>query len=299
MFKLAAAPAVLTAAALLITGCTNNEATETAAAGGPSSTAQERTIAVDDAAAALVPAEVAESGVLRLGTNPEYSPNEFKDPAGNPTGWDVQLAEAIAMKLGLTPEWEIGTFDSLLPNLAGGNTDMGAASFTVNEERVKSFDFVNYYSAGVLWAQAPGGNVDPANACGLTVGVQMGTFEQTDELPAKSQECVDAGKEPIEILTYDSQNEVANNLALGKIDAFSADSPVTGYAIKQMEGKIEAAGETFDTAPYGYAVAKGSELAPAIQAALASLKADGTYDEILADWGVESGAVSEFPLNAL
>ena len=299
MFKLAATPAVLTAAALLITGCTNNEATESAAAGAPTSAATERTIAVDEAAAGLVPATIAESGTLRLGTNPEYSPNEFKDPDGNPTGWDVELAEAVAAKLGLTPQWEIGTFDSLLPKLEGGLTDMGAASFTINEERVASYDFVNYYSAGVLWAQTPGGNVDPANACGLTVGVQTGTFEQTDELPAKSQACTDAGKEPIEILTYDSQNEVANALALGKLDAFSADSPVTGYAIKQLDGKIEAAGDIFDTAPYGYAFTKNSELVPAVQAALASLKADGTYDAILAGWGVESGAVAEFPVNAL
>jgi len=134
--------------------------------------------------------------------------------------------------------------------------------------------------------------------CGITVAVQTATYEETDELPAKSQECTDAGKEPINILKFDTQDEATNALALGRADAMSADSPITQYAVSQVGDKIELAGDSFDTAPYGIAVQKDSALSAALQAALQSMVDDGTYKSILDDWGVFSGAVSSITINA-
>ena len=124
---------------------------------------------------------------------------------------------------------------------------------------------------------ATGQPVDPNNACGKRVAVQATTVEDTDEVPAKSAACVAAGKPPIEIVKFDRQDDATNALVLGKVDAMSADSPVTAYAIKQSGGKIEAAGEVFDSAPYGWPVAKGSPLAAALQKAVQHLIDDGTY----------------------
>ena len=93
--------------------------------------------------------------------------------------------------------------------------------------------------------------------------MQATTYEHTDELPGKSQACVDAGKPAIEILPFDTQDAAANAVVLGQADAMSADSPVTLYAIEQTDGKLEPAGDMFDSAPYGIPVAKGSDLAAA------------------------------------
>ena len=87
--------------------------------------------------------------------------------------------------------------------------------------------------------------------------MQATTTQETDELPAKSKACTDAGKPPIEILKFDGQDEATNAVVLGQADAMSADSPVTAYAIKQSNGKLEAAGEIFDSAPYGWPVDEG------------------------------------------
>ncbi len=86
--------------------------------------------------------------------------------------------------------------------------------------------------------------------------MQATTYEHTDELPAKSQACVDAGKPAIEITPFDTQEAAANAVVLGQADAMSADSPVTGYAIAQTDGKLVQAGEVFDSAPYGFPVKK-------------------------------------------
>ena len=65
------------------------------------------------------------------------------------------------------------------------------------------------------------------------------------------------GKPPIEIVQFDGQDAATNAVVLGQADAVSADSPVILYAIKQSNGKLEQAGEIFDSAPYGWPVAKG------------------------------------------
>jgi len=287
-----AIPVIVAAAALLLAGCVDNST------GEPSSGGDTPAVGVDEAAAALLPDDIKESGKLVIGIDATYPPNEYKDDAGKPIGWSVDLGNAIAAKLGLTPDYQISSFDKIIPSITGGTYDMGLSSFTDNEEREKVVDFVNYYEAGIQWAQAVGGDVDPANACGLTVAVQATTYEETDELPAKSQECVDAGKQPINILKYEKQDEASNALALGQADAMSADSPITQYAVAQLSGKIELAGDAFDVAPYGIAVDKGSPLAKAIQAALQSLVDDGTYLDILSGSGVDAGAIDTITINA-
>ena len=285
-------PVLAAAAALMLSGCVTN--TE-----GPEREATDTSgIKVDEAAAALLPEDIKKSGEIVIGTDASYPPNEYKDSNGEIVGWGVDLANAVAAKLGLEPKWEEAGFDTIIPSIQGGKMDMGSSSFTDNPERQKTVDFVNFYEAGVLWAAPIGETVDPNDACGLKVAVQAGTFQHTDELPAKSEACVAAGKTAIEIMPFEGQAEATNAVVLGQAQAFSADSPVTLSAIAAQKDKIEAAGESFDVAPYGYALPKDSELTKAIQAALQSLMDDGTYLEILTKAGVEDGAIDEATINA-
>ena len=288
-----ALPAIALAAALSLTGCVNNSTTP-AASGSDTPT----NTAVDAAAVALLPADIKKNGKLIIGMDPTYAPNEFKDDAGNPVGWDVELADAMAAKLGLKTEYQPSSFDKIIPSVTGGTYDIGVSSFTDNVEREKAVDFVNYFTAGVQWAQPIGKTVDPANACGLTVSVQSTTFEETDELPAKSKACTDAGKAAINILKFDKQDDATTAVASGRADAMSADSPITLYAISKLKDKIEPAGESFENAPYGIAVKKNSDLTKALQAALQSMVDDGSYTKILTKWGVENGAIDKITINA-
>lgn len=287
-----ALPALAAVAALTLAGCSNTTDEPKKDSNDASA------IAVDDAAVALLPANIKDSGELTIGTDAEYPPNEYKDDNGNPAGWGVDLAEAVAAKLGLKPKWEILGFDSIIPRIQEGALNMGSSSFTDNVERQKSVDFVNFLNAGTQWAAPAGSDVDPDDACGLKIAVQAGTVQHLDELPAKSKACTDAGKKAIEILPFDGQPEVTNAVVNGAADAFSADLPVTGDAVKQLDGKLETVGEVFDAAPYGFATEKGSDTTKAVQAALQSLMDDGTYLEILTDAGIESGALTEATINA-
>lgn len=293
--RIVLAAASAAAAALVLAGCVDNSTPTSSGSGAAASSAA---VTKDAAAAKLLPETVAKSGTLVIGMDNTYPPNEYKDDNGNPVGWDVDLANAIAAKLGLKAQFAIAKFDNILPSITGGKDDIGVSSFTDTTEREQQVDFVNYYTAGILWASAKGKTVDPDNACGLKVAVQSTTFEDTDEVPAKSKACTDAGKPAIQVFRFDKQDDATNAVILGQVDAMSADSPVTSYAIKQTNGKLQAAGKTFDVAPYGFPVAKNTGMAKAVQAAVQSLIDDGTYGKILDKWGVADGAVQTAQINA-
>lgn len=291
--RLVAVPALLAAAALMLTGCVDNSSPNPGSGAGSAPA-----VSVDDAAVALLPDDVKDSGKLIVGIDPTYPPNEFKDADGNPIGWGAEIAAALAAKLGLEVEFQVAKFDNIIPSVTGGKADIGVSSFTDTVEREKQVDFVNYYEAGIMWASAAGNDVDPDNACGLKVAVQATTYEDTDEVPAKSEACIAAGKPAIEKVPFDTQDAATNAVALGQADALSADSPVTLYAISQTEGKLQPAGESFDVAPYGIAVGKDRGLTEAIQAAMQALVDDGTYGDILDEWGVADGGIEEITINA-
>ncbi|WP_066163328.1 ABC transporter substrate-binding protein [Gordonia hydrophobica] len=247
--------------------------------------------------AALVPASIRAAGVLRVGTNPPYQPNEFKDRNGEIIGFDVDLMNAVVQVLGLKATYQESDFAKIIPAMQGGSYDLGMSSFTDSVERQQQVDFVDYFSAGIQWAQRVGRDVDPDNACGLRVGVQRTTVEDTDEVPAKSVACVKAGREPIRIVKFDSQDQAVNAVLLGQVDAFSADSPVTAYAVKKTEGQIEEVGPLYDAAPYGWPVVKGSPLGPALRDALQYLIDNGQYKTIATHWGVEAGMIQRSVIN--
>ncbi|EYT57302.1 ABC transporter substrate-binding protein [Dietzia sp. UCD-THP] len=286
---LRAALALTATAALALTGCTTN--TE-----GPEDSGeprQEVSLETDDEIAALVPAEIREKGVLVIGTNPPYAPNEFKNERGEIVGFDIDVMTAAAQLMGLRAEFRESDFEKIIPAIEGGTMDMGASSFTVNDERLQTVDFVTYFEAGIQWASAAGNDVDPDDACGLSVAVQRTTVSDQEDVPARSEACVAAGNPPIEKVQFDSQDEASTAVALGKVDAMSADSPISAYAVKQSEGKMQLAGDVFDSAPYGWPVRKGSELAAALEAAADKLIETGDFERIAQNWGLEDGLIDD------
>lgn len=286
-------PAVILAtAALVLSGCANNEPTSTANDKPTEEVSQDTTVAD------LLPADIAEAGVITIGIDPTYPPNEYKDPSGKPIGWEVELMDAMAAKLGVTTEYTVAKFDNIIPGITGGKYDMGLSSFFDTQERELQVDMVDYYTAGIQWATPAGKTLDPATACGITLAVQNGTTQQLDDGPAKSQACEDNGEEPLKLLGFDTQDDATAAVTLGRADAVSADSPVIQYAVKQSKGKLELSGEVYDIFLYGMPVAKDNAgLADALVAALDSLKEDGTYMAILEKWGVQDGALTEFQIN--
>jgi polar amino acid transport system substrate-binding protein len=280
-------------ASLALAGCTNSAP---ATSGGKSTAVA--SVGVDDAAAALLPATFKDAGVIKVGIDATYAPNEFKDPNGKETGWGVELLDAVAAKLGLETTYQQASFDTIIPGLTGGKYDVGLSSFFDTKEREQIVDMVNYYTAGTQWASRADDSVDPDDACGLTVAVQAQTTPDLEEIPARSAECTAAGKPEITKLKFDTQDAATSAVVTGRASAFVADSPVTQYQVKNSKDKLQLAGDVYDVVLYGMPIAKeNGDLGKAMVKALESLAADGTYQAILDKYGVETGAISTFGIN--
>jgi polar amino acid transport system substrate-binding protein len=282
--------------ALVVAACgddgTGGGTTETTAAAAP---------AVDQALAAKVPAAIKSDGKILIGTDSSYAPNEFLDTDGKTViGFDVDLFNAVAAKLGLKTEWQSAAFDAIIPGVQSGKYETGVSSFTINDERKKQVNMVSYFSAGTQWGAKTGNptGVQPDDACGKKVAVQTNTVQDTDDLPKRQEQCKSAGKPAITVDRYQRQDQATAAVVSGKDDAMLADSPVLAYAVKQTNGQLELLGDIYDAAPYGYVVNKDqADFAEALSGAVAALVSDGAYKQILTKWGVEAGAIDNPAVN--
>jgi polar amino acid transport system substrate-binding protein len=286
---------VASLAALALSACGSNSLSGEPAGG---SSAPSASISQDAGLAAKLPDKIKSAGMIVIGTDSTYAPNEFLAGDGKTIeGMDVDLFNAVAAKFGVKTKWQSADFAGIITGVQGKKYDVGISSFTINAERKKQVNMVSYFSAGTQWATAKGNSkgVSADNACGKNVAVQTGTVQEGEDLPARQKKC---GSNKIKVLSFKSQSDATSAVVSGKADAMLADSPVVAYAIKQSGGKLEALGDIYEAAPYGYVVPKDeTEFARAIADALKQLNTEGGYKAALAKWGVEKGAITTFAVN--
>ncbi|MFJ8575326.1 ABC transporter substrate-binding protein [[Kitasatospora] papulosa] len=294
-----AAFALITVAALSLTACGSGDpaaapAGAGAAAGGKTPTTDVvSSVKRDDEAAKLLPEKVRASGALSLASSVGAPPGAFYEEDGRTlAGADIDFADAVARKLGLRLKREVASFEAILPALGSGKYDLGTGNFGVTEERRRTIDFVTYINDGQGFAVRDDSDLkkvtDLTQLCGLTVGTGAGTtFEAT--LEENRHRCADAGKKPYEVKTYADQAAVWISLRQGRSDVLMSTINGLRYAVAQQEG-LRFLNE-FKRLDVGFAFKKGTPLAPAFQAAVNALKADGTYDRILKKWGTSESAI--------
>ena len=300
MRTLPAAIALTASAALLLGACSDptpsssdnadSSSTATTAAITPFDVT---TIPVSEEVAALVPQAVKDRGVLRNGASTDYAPGEYLAEDGQtPVGYDVDIVKALAQAMGLKEgTTETAIFDTKF--------DIGASSFTITAEREEAANLISYVQVGSAYAVAKGNpkGFNPDDPCGTTIGVQNGTF-QHDYAEKLSKDCVDAGKEKIQVMPLDLQTDVSVKVIGGQYDATLADSTVIGFTISLAEGQLEQVGEVLEAAPQGIAVAKNdTELALAVQAAMQYLIDEGYLEKILEPYGSQDAALKTAELN--
>jgi polar amino acid transport system substrate-binding protein len=236
------------------------------------------------------PNDLITPGVLTVGSDTTYPPQEYIDPTTNmAAGFDVDLITAVAQSMGLQAKIVTAKFDTIIDDLGAKRFDVVISAMSVTPEREKKVDFIPYFSAGesLLVQFGDRANIKSlSDLCGMPVGVQDGTIEQTD-LQTASAACTKAGKPAIKLTVLQDQTAVIQLLANNRVVATYQDSPVTDYYIKQHPGQFQVAGVVINAGPEGIAVRKGdTSMFNAVQAAYKSVKADGTYHKLILKWGL-------------
>ena len=228
----------------------------------------------------ITDAGVKTSGKLVMSTNAEFPPYEYHDSAtdtgiGDFAGIDVEIAKAIAEKMGCELEIEDIAFDSIVPQITSGMADMGMAGMTVREDRKKSVDFSDTYATSrqVIVVKEDSEIKGLDDLSGKKVGVQQGT---TGDILASDDDAI-ADK----IERFNKAMEAVQSLSQNMLDAVIVDLEPAKVFVKEVPG-LKILDEAYTNEEYAICVRKGNtELLNNINAALAELKADGTLDKIV------------------
>ncbi|GLX53604.1 ABC transporter substrate-binding protein [Streptomyces hygroscopicus subsp. hygroscopicus] len=289
----------LASAALLLTACGSGSAGGTDASGVAAASdavpttdvvSAERT---DPAAARLLPAGTRHLTIaISVGGTPPGT--TYLADGRTLTGQDVDFAKAVAKVLGVELTVDQASFEAILPALSSGKYDVGASNFGVTDERRKTIDFVTYINDGQGFATREDSRLsritDLKQLCGLNVATGAGTtFEAT--LEENRHLCADAGEKPYRVQTYAEPSAIWSSVQQGRSDVVMSTINGLRYAVAHQSGlKFLNAFHRLDV---GFAFKKGTALAPAFQAAVDRLIADGTYDRILEKWGTTGSAITK------
>jgi len=216
--------------------------------------------------------EIKKGGTIVVASEGAFPPfNFFKGPTL--TGFEIDLAEALAKKLGLTIEWRALSFDALLAGLRQDRWDMVIASFGVSPERSKAVTFTDphYCSGGVIVTKNPAIHT-VKDLAGKVVVVQTGTtyLEHVRKIPGLK-----------EVKNLPKDTDARSALVAGRADAWVTDRFVAKAAVESNGGKGLEIGDFVFVERIAMAVKKGNtSLQAALNEALKEVMADGTYEAI-------------------
>lgn len=220
--------------------------------------------------------EIKKDGKIVMATEGAFPPfNLFRGPTL--TGFEVDIGEALAKKLGVKVEWRALSFDALLAGLRQDRWDLVIASFGITPERSRAVSFTDphYCSGGIVVAKDPAIRT-AKDLAGKVVAVQTGStyLENVQKLPGVK-----------EVKNFPKDTDARSALVNGRVDAWVTDKFVAKAALETDPGAGLKAGDFVFVERIASAVKKGNtSLQDAVNKALAELMADGTYAAISKKW---------------
>jgi len=254
----------------------------------------------DPAVKALVPPDLQSKGSLTIAVSAAHPPNAFYDSHNTLVGWEIELGQALAAKMGLKPDFQKAEFSAIIPGLQSKRYDIGLSSISDTKARQRVLNFIDYFTTGtalLIQNSKSNGISSLQDLCGQTVAVETGT-SQVGFANNQSAKCTSSSKQPINVKAFPDETEMQLQIRTGRASAGLNALPVAEYIAQHSQGALKVADGQYATAPIGIAVSKDSgELLKALQAALKSVIADGTYSAILAKWKLDQGALSTATIN--
>ena len=211
-------------------------------------------------------------GTLLVGTDTPFPPFEIGQPP-NISGYDIDVMNAVAEQLGLTPEYQDTSFDTIFRDVASGQFDIAAAASTITPGRQKTVDFSDpYYEAQQALLVPEGSDIASVDdLSGTIVGAQDGTTGETyanDETDAS------------EVRGFPEGPDATSALITGQVEAVIIDQPVAVDAVEK-QGGVEIAQKIPTHKLYKYAISKNNpNIIDAVNQALQALKDDGTIADL-------------------
>jgi polar amino acid transport system substrate-binding protein len=214
---------------------------------------------------------------VRLGSEGAYPPYNFVDENGKLGGFDIDVGNEACKRAGLTCEWVVNEWDTIIPNLIAGNYDVILAGMSITDERKKTIAFTQEYFPNdpSTFVALAGKTIDIDNPSGLKIGAQGATIQ--------AQWLEENLKATNTILSYETPDQALADLNAGNLDAILAD---TSYLAETVAGSSGALVLLPRQVVIGSGVGAGlrqtdTDLLKKMDDALTAMKADGTLDALI------------------
>jgi ABC-type amino acid transport substrate-binding protein len=223
--------------------------------------------------------DIQQKGEIVIGVKYDVPPFGFNNPSsGKVEGFDVDLGQAIADKLGVKPKFIEAISDNRIPFLQDGTADVILSTMTINEERVGQIEFSDPYfiAKGRILTKKDNTDIKGVeDLAGKNVCTALGsTYEAT-----LKEQAPDA-----KLKLVDSYSECLESLQNGSVDAISTDDVIlTGMIIQ--DDSLKLVGDELSQEPYGAGIKKGNtELVEFVNGVFDEYKSDGRYDKTYEKW---------------
>ena len=222
-------------------------------------------------------------------TENAYPPLQFLDKSGAAMGWEYDAMAEIAKRINITVKYENTSWDAMIPAVSEGQFDLGMTGITIKDERKEKVDFSEPYMRSEMLMIVRGDEARFTDAASFAAIPELLVSAQPGTSPfyAAIYNILDGNEENPRVIKFETFGAGLEALKSGDVDLTLSDSTAANGYVTASNGGLKIIGEPLASEDFGFIFPKGSELVAPINAAIASMKADGTMDALNQKWFVE------------
>ncbi|KQV35647.1 MULTISPECIES: basic amino acid ABC transporter substrate-binding protein [unclassified Rhizobium] len=223
-------------------------------------------------------------------TENAYPPLQFVEPkSGKAIGWEYDAMEEIAKRLNFKLEIQNTSWDAMIQAVSDGQYDIGMTGITIKDDRKEKVDFSDPYMRSQQFMLVRGDEsrfTDAKSFAAVQDGL-VGAQPGTSPFYTAVYEILDGNEQNPRIKLFETFGATVQALKAGDVDTVLTDSVAAKGYVDASGGSLKVVGGPLGTEDFGFIFKKGSDLVAPVNAAIAALKADGTFDKLNQKWFVD------------
>jgi len=222
-------------------------------------------------------------------TENAYPPLQFLDKSGTAVGWEYDAMAEMAKRLNMTVKYENTSWDAMIPAVSEGQYDMGMTGITIKDDRKEQVDFSEPYMRSEMLMIVRGDETRFTDAATFAAIPELLVSAQPGTGPfyAAIYNILDGNEENPRVVKFETFGAGLEALKAGDVDLTLSDSTAANGYVGASDGGLKIIGEPLAAEDFGFIFPKGSDLVAPMNAAIASMKADGTIDALNQKWFVD------------
>ncbi len=219
-------------------------------------------------------------------TENAYPPLQFLDASGKAIGWEYDAMAEISKRLNMTVKYENSSWDAMIPAVSEGQFDIGMTGITIRDDRKEKVDFSDPYmhSEMVMMVRGDESRFTDAKSFAANNDLLMAAQPGTTPFYVGVYEVLDGNESNPRIKMFETFGAGVEALKSGDVDLVLTDGTSGKGYVDASSGALKIVGEPLGGEDFGFIFPKGSELVAPINAAIASMKEDGTMDALNKKW---------------